>query len=79
MAEFFDRDPLNQPPDFQPASQLSPAELQEWQRILEAANRNNIWCHCRMCDREWIASAQVPCSCGSRSVEYIACWQFPDD
>jgi hypothetical protein len=60
-------------------SQLSPEELQAWQRGLEEANRYNIWCHCRKCDREWIASTQVACDCGSKNVEYIACWQFPDD
>jgi hypothetical protein len=60
-------------------SQLSSGELQQWQLSLEEANRHNIWCHCRECDFEWVASAEVPCQCGSKRVEYIACWQFPDD
>jgi hypothetical protein len=60
-------------------SQFNPDELQKWQMGIEEANRFNIFCHCRRCDREWVASDQVPCSCGSTNVEYIACWQFPDD
>ncbi|MFQ3626306.1 MAG: hypothetical protein SNJ81_01815 [Cyanobacteriota bacterium] len=59
--------------------QLTPEELAEWQRVLNAANYNNIFCHCRQCDREWVASTEEPCTCGSIRVEYIACWQFPDD
>ncbi|KAM3092085.1 hypothetical protein ACKFKG_23550 [Phormidesmis sp. 146-35] len=62
--------------DTQP--QLTPTELYEWQRSLEEANRHNIFCHCRKCDREWVASKPEACVCGSKSVEYIACWQFPD-
>ncbi|MBF2000932.1 MAG: hypothetical protein IGS38_09470 [Synechococcales cyanobacterium M58_A2018_015] len=62
-----------------PSPQLSPEELQAWQQSIEEANRYNIWCHCRQCHREWIASTELPCECGSSSVEYIACWQFPDD
>ncbi|HEY9626180.1 MAG TPA: hypothetical protein V6C84_02675 [Coleofasciculaceae cyanobacterium] len=63
----------------QSPSQLSSEEWYEWQRRIEEANRCNIWCHCRDCDREWIASANVSCPCGSRNVEHIPCWQFPDD
>lgn len=59
--------------------QLDRAELQAWQLRIEAANMYNILCHCRKCDREWVASSEIPCDCGSTSVEYIACWQFPDD
>jgi hypothetical protein len=58
---------------------LDPDELREWQLKIEIANQHNIWCHCRQCDREWIASAPVACECGSVQVEHIACWQFPDD
>ncbi|MBW4422668.1 MAG: hypothetical protein KME13_26245 [Myxacorys californica WJT36-NPBG1] len=58
--------------------QFTPAELDEWQRHLDEANRNNILCHCRQCDYEWIASTPEPCICGSKDVESIACWQFPD-
>jgi len=58
---------------------LTPAELQAWQLGIAAANLNNILCHCRQCDREWIASTHAACSCGSSDVEHIACWQFPDD
>lgn len=63
----------------EPQPQLSPTELQEWQRCLAEANKNNILCHCRQCDREWVASTNETCSCGSTRVEHIACWQFPDD
>ncbi len=59
-------------------SQLSPEELQEWQRGIEEANRNNVLCHCRECDREWVTSRPEPCQCGSRRIEHILCWQFPD-
>lgn len=56
-------------------------EQQEWQLIIEAANRNNVFCHCRSCRYEWVDSFEdVPCgSCGSKNVRYILCWQFPDD
>lgn len=61
-------------------SHFHPQELQEWQLKIEAANLYNIFCHCRQCDREWVASSsEVPCDCGSTNVEHIACWQFPDD
>jgi hypothetical protein len=63
----------------EPQPQLSLEELHEWQLRISEADRYNIWCHCRHCDREWIASSRVACECGSKSVEYIACWQFPDD
>lgn len=59
--------------------QFTPAELHEWQQRLEEANRNNILCHCRKCDYEWVASTPEACVCGSKNVEHIACWQFPDD
>ena len=62
-----------------PEPQLSPEELQQWLLSLEEANRHNILCHCQDCDFEWVASAEVACRCGSKRVEYIACWQFPDD
>ncbi|MBD2022658.1 hypothetical protein H6F43_20965 [Leptolyngbya sp. FACHB-36] len=58
---------------------LNPDELREWQRRIQQANEYNIWCHCRRCDREWIASDYVGCACGSQDVEDIPCWQFPDD
>ena len=50
-----------------------------WQQKIEWANRHNIFCHCRQCDREWVTSSRTdPCTCGSQDVERIACWQFPD-
>lgn len=58
---------------------LTPNEQQDWRRTLELANYANILCHCRTCDREWVVSAPEPCICGSREIEAIACWQFPDD
>ncbi|MGB7416221.1 MAG: hypothetical protein WA902_18610 [Thermosynechococcaceae cyanobacterium] len=59
-------------------SHFSPQELQSWQQGLAQADRHNIFCHCRSCDREWVASKHSPCECGSTDVESIACWQFPD-
>ncbi|PSB22190.1 hypothetical protein C7B65_01945 [Phormidesmis priestleyi ULC007] len=58
--------------------QLTPTELREWQQSLEEANRHNIFCHCRECNYEWVASKPEACVCGSKSMEYISCWQFPD-
>jgi rubrerythrin len=58
---------------------FTPTEHREWQRRLAEANRNNVFCHCRQCGYEWVASAPVPCSdCGAKDVEFILCWQFPD-
>ncbi len=57
---------------------FTPLELQDWQQSLEEANRHNVFCHCRKCEREWVASQPEACVCGSKSVESIACWQFPD-
>jgi hypothetical protein len=62
-----------------PPRQVSPAELHAWQQGIDEANKNNILCHCRQCDREWVASTNESCACGSDRVEHIACWQFPDD
>jgi hypothetical protein len=60
--------------------QLSLAEKQQWQAAIGQANYNNIFCHCQTCDRDWIASEPAKsCDCGSNQVEWIACWQFPDD
>jgi len=59
--------------------QLSPEELAEWRRRFDEANRANVFCHCRQCDEEWVASKKEPCHhCGSLNVQAIACWQFPD-
>lgn len=59
--------------------QLTPNELEEWQTKIAIANLHNIFCHCRHCDKEWVASTYETCSCGSQEVEHILCWQFPDD
>lgn len=29
----------------------------QWQEKIKVANRNNIFCHCRNCDNEWIDSS----------------------
>ncbi|WP_013323626.1 hypothetical protein [Gloeothece verrucosa] len=60
---------------------LNAAELKEWQTKIETANRYNIFCHCRGCHAQWVDSSfDVICSsCGSKDVEQISCWQFPDD
>lgn len=64
------------PDDF---TQFTEEERRQWRFRLAQANHNNILCHCRRCDREWVASQASPCECGSRDIEAIACWQFPDD
>jgi hypothetical protein len=65
-------------PSMSDSPQLTPTELHEWKQSLEEANRYNIFCHCRECKREWVASKPEACICGSNHVERIACWQFPD-
>lgn len=52
----------------------------KWRKKIEVANQNNIFCHCRSCDYEWVdSSVEVSCkSCGGKNIERIACWQFPD-
>jgi len=60
-----------------PSAQFTPEELQQWQARIAAANRNNVLCHCRGWDREWLASAAVPCECGSRNVETIRLLAIP--
>ena len=63
----------------EPASQFTSEELRQWQFGLRQADDNNVFCHCRRCDREWVASThEVRCECGSQDVETISCWQFPD-
>ena len=62
-----------------PPSYFTPEELEQWRFGLSQANLNNVLCHCRDCDATWVASGAEPCNCGSRRVEAIACWQFPDD
>ncbi|WP_035989074.1 hypothetical protein [Leptolyngbya sp. KIOST-1] len=61
-------------------SHFTPEELARWRFGLAQANLNNILCHCRDCDETWMASddENLVCPCGSRRVEHIACWQFPD-
>ncbi|MDX2100178.1 MAG: hypothetical protein SFW36_20570 [Leptolyngbyaceae cyanobacterium bins.59] len=66
-------------PSQDPESYLTPSELAQWHLSLEEANRHNVLCHCRKCDREWVASDRENCQCGSSEVESILCWQFPDD
>lgn len=60
---------------------LTPDELTLWQTEISRINQNNIFCHCRTCNAEWVSSNQnVSCpKCGSHRVESIACWQFRDD
>lgn len=59
---------------------LDDDELHNWQLNIAEANRNNIFCHCRQCGYEWVDSVEeVSCDrCGSKNIEQIACWQFPD-
>lgn len=54
--------------------------LSYWQEQIQLANQHNIFCKCRSCGKEWVdSSANAACSCGSKQVERISCWQFPDD
>ncbi len=54
--------------------------IRQWQEKIKVADRNNIFCHCRFCGYEWVDSDLKPIckSCGSKDVESISCWQFPD-
>ncbi|WP_204106455.1 MULTISPECIES: hypothetical protein [Spirulina sp. CCY15215] len=50
-----------------------------WRLKIEIADRHNILCHCRQCGQEWVTSTRdASCRCGSRDIESIPCWQFPD-
>ena len=62
-----------------PESVLTPEELKAGRDRIAAANINNVLHHCRKCDYEWVATHAEACRCGSKSVERIMCWQFPDD
>ncbi|NEQ74940.1 MAG: hypothetical protein F6K23_18990 [Okeania sp. SIO2C9] len=55
--------------------------LQAWQKKIELANTNNIFCHCHNCGYEWVDSSfeEICPSCKSSHIERISCWQFPDD
>ncbi|NET26449.1 hypothetical protein [Okeania sp. SIO1I7] len=55
--------------------------LQAWQKKIELANTNNIFCHCHNCEYEWVDSSfEAICpNCKSSEIERISCWQFPDD
>ncbi|OUC16025.1 MAG: hypothetical protein B0A82_03975 [Alkalinema sp. CACIAM 70d] len=62
------------------SSPFWPDDLEQWRKTLAVANYNNILCHCRECDREWVASTtEETCECGSQRIQYLPCWQFPDD
>jgi hypothetical protein len=62
-----------------PDSVLTPEELQAWNQGIAEANRHNVFCHCRQCNAEWVASSPKPClTCGGQDIEFILCWQFPD-
>jgi len=56
------------------------AEIRKGQREIARITRNNLFGHCHACEYEWVGSAPIACpQCGSDRVEFIACWQFPDD
>ncbi|AFY54885.1 hypothetical protein Riv7116_2369 [Rivularia sp. PCC 7116] len=54
--------------------------IYQWQQKIKIANHNNIFCHCRDCNYEWVDSVfdAICHECGSANVEAISCWQFPD-
>lgn len=54
--------------------------IAQWQEKIKIANRNNIFCHCRNCNHEWVDSSfdAICNNCGNNNVERICCWQFPD-
>jgi len=56
------------------------ALIKHWQGMVHRADRNNVFCQCRHCQYEWVASARTAScpQCASPDVERIACWQFPD-
>lgn len=60
---------------------INPKQLQQWYQGIDNANRNNILCHCRSCNYEWMGSSfTATCiQCHSKDVERISAWQFPDD
>ncbi|MCG9891300.1 MAG: hypothetical protein MH252_09505 [Thermosynechococcaceae cyanobacterium MS004] len=63
----------------EPEPLLTQQELHQWHRGIAEANRNNVFCHCRSCQAEWVASGPTACTvCSSKDVEFILCWQFPD-
>ncbi|MGD1712106.1 hypothetical protein [Dapis sp. BLCC M172] len=55
--------------------------LQAWQKKIQDANLNNIFCHCHSCEYEWVDSSweKICPNCNSTHIERISCWQFPDD
>jgi len=54
-------------------------DLDLWYQRIAEADRLNILNHCRICGYEWVTSqAAKLCDCGSRQIESICCWQFPD-
>ncbi|MEC4817002.1 MAG: hypothetical protein SAK29_27595 [Scytonema sp. PMC 1069.18] len=57
------------------------SHIEEWRQKIAIADRNNIFCHCRICHTEWVGSTfdTLCIRCGSADVERISCWQFPDD
>ncbi|MDJ0615961.1 MAG: hypothetical protein QNJ63_04275 [Calothrix sp. MO_192.B10] len=59
----------------------NPQQLQQWHQGINNANRNNILCHCRVCEYEWMDSnfTATCVKCNSQDVERISAWQFPDD
>ncbi|NWF61740.1 MAG: hypothetical protein HXY43_21405 [Fischerella sp.] len=59
----------------------NPEQQRQWHQGIKDANRNNIFCHCHACGYEWMdSSAEAKCvKCGSKNVESISAWQFPDD
>ena len=55
--------------------------LAQWRAKIATANQYNIFCHCRLCQAQWVESSEEGAcqQCGAKDIERISCWQFPDD
>lgn len=65
-------------PALDPTAQARDRQL--FRQVVSDISRNNLLGHCHDCGAEWVSSAPSPCpECQGRQIEWIFCWQFPDD